>query len=429
MNNQNQTAYGAVGIYNPLIEAAKSVFILVNAMQQTTSQLSSDGLINKFSLLINKFEEDAEKNGAKYDAIQAAKYCLCTFVDESAVRASWADENWSKHSLLVSFYDETWGGERFFEILNNLKQDPAKNIDLIEFMYLCLQFGYKGKYQVLASGDLEVDKIKRDLLSIIHAKRPDQTINLLGNDPVVKNIVQRKQRLTIPLWVIGVLGGVILSIAYFAMQWSLGDKFDVASTKVNNLKLPVVAPKQHAAKTLVRLRPLLENEIIRKLVSVKDEPGRSTVTILGDGLFDSGAASIQDQYYPVLAAVGQALNSVEGQVVITGYTDDQPIQSLHYPSNWHLSQGRADAVKEILLTYIKNGNSRIRSEGRGSTDPVAPNNSPENRAKNRRVEITLFTTGTGPKLGSETVIDPAKPRQQTENEQLPQPEAASQAGK
>ena len=131
MDNQNNAAHSIVSIYNPLIEAAKPVFILVNAMQQTTSQLSTDSLINKFSILINNFEENAEKNGARYDAIQAAKYCLCTFVDELAVRAGWADETWSKNSLLVSFYDETWGGERFFEIIQNLKQDPNKNIYLL----------------------------------------------------------------------------------------------------------------------------------------------------------------------------------------------------------------------------------------------------------------------------------------------------------
>ena len=116
MDNQNNAAHSTTNIYNPLIEAAKPVFILVNAMQQTTSQLSTDSLINKFSLLINNFEENAEKNGARYDAIQAAKYCLCTFVDELAVRAGWADETWSKNSLLVSFYDETWGGERFLRL-------------------------------------------------------------------------------------------------------------------------------------------------------------------------------------------------------------------------------------------------------------------------------------------------------------------------
>lgn len=404
MNNQNNTANNAVNVYNPLIEAAKPVFILANSMQQTTSQLSTDSLINKFSLLINNFEENAEKNGAKYDAIQAAKYCLCTFVDELAVRAGWADETWSKNSLLVSFYDETWGGERFFEIIQNLKQDSDKNINLLEFMYLCLQFGYKGKYQILNNGELEIDKIKRDLLALIHSKRPDQTVNLFKHNPIITNNIQRKRRLAIPLWVVGVLGAVALGIGYFTMQWSLGDKFNTASIKVNSLKLPSAITKQQDAQNTVRLRPLLENEIARKLVSVEDFQDRSTITILGDGLFESGSAQIQDQYYPVLAAVSQALDSVEGQIIVTGYTDNQPIQSLNFPSNWHLSQARADAVKEILLNYVKNGGTRIRSEGRGSTDPVAPNDTLENRAKNRRVEITLFTTGTGPKLGSTVEI-------------------------
>lgn len=404
MNNQNNTANNVVNVYNPLIEAAKPVFILTNSMQQTTSQLSTDSLINKFSLLINNFEENAEKNGAKYDAIQAAKYCLCTFVDELAVRAGWADETWSKNSLLVSFYDETWGGERFFEIIQNLKQDSDKNIDLLEFMYLCLQFGYKGKYQVLNNGELEIDKIKRDLLALIHSKRPDQTVNLFKHNPIITNNIQRKRRLAIPLWVVGVLGAVALGVGYFTMQWSLGDKFNTDSIKINSLKLPSAITKQQDAQNTVRLRPLLENEITRKLVSVEDFQDRSTVTILGDGLFESGSAQIQDQYYPVLAAVSQALDSVEGQIIVTGYTDNQPIQSLNFPSNWHLSQARADAVKEILLNYVKNGGTRIRSEGRGSTDPVAPNDTLENRAKNRRVEITLFTTGTGPKLGSSVEI-------------------------
>lgn len=404
MNNQNNTANNAINVYNPLIEAAKPVFILANSMQQTTSQLSTDSLINKFSLLINNFEENAEKNGAKYDAIQAAKYCLCTFVDELAVRAGWADETWSKNSLLVSFYDETWGGERFFEIIQNLKQDSDKNINLLEFMYLCLQFGYKGKYQVLNNGELEIDKIKRDLLALIHSKRPDQTVNLFKHNPIITNNIQRKRRLAIPLWVVGVLGAVALGVGYFTMQWSLGDKFNTASIKVNSLKLPSAITKQQDAQNTVRLRPLLENEIARKLVSVEDFQDRSTVTILGDGLFESGSAQIQDQYYPVLAAVSQALDSVEGQIIVTGYTDNQPIQSLNFPSNWHLSQARADAVKEILLNYVKNGGTRIRSEGRGSTDPVAQNDTLENRAKNRRVEITLFTTGTGPKLGSPVEI-------------------------
>ena len=61
MNNQNNTVNNAVNVYNPLIEAAKPVFILANSMQQTTSQLSTDSLINKFSLLINNLKRMLKK--------------------------------------------------------------------------------------------------------------------------------------------------------------------------------------------------------------------------------------------------------------------------------------------------------------------------------------------------------------------------------
>ena len=60
---------------------------------------------------------------------------------------------------------------------------------------------------------------------------------------------------------------------------------------------------------------------------------------------------------------------------------------MNFPSNWHLSQARADAVKEILLNYVKNGGTRIRSEGRGSTDPVAPNDTLETELKTEELKL------------------------------------------
>ena len=108
------------------------------------------------------------------------------------------------------------------------------------------------------------------MLALIHSKRPDQTAELFKHNPIITNTIQRNKRLTIPLWVVGVLGAVVLGIGYFAMQWSLGNDFDTASTKVNNLKLPPVTAKQQETQGTIRLRPLLENEIARKLVSVED---------------------------------------------------------------------------------------------------------------------------------------------------------------
>ena len=87
--------------------------------------------------------------------------------------------------------------------------------------------------------------------------------------------------------------------------------------------------------------------------------------------------------------VAHALSQVKGQILITGHTDNQPIRSMRFPSNWHLSQERADAVRDILASNGV-GADRIRAEGRADGEPVVDNTTPANRALNRRVEVILF---------------------------------------
>jgi type VI secretion system protein ImpK len=79
---------------------------------------------------------------------------------------------------------------------------------------------------------------------------------------------------------------------------------------------------------------------------------------------------------------------VPGQVKVTGHTDDQPIRSVRFPSNWHLSKERALSVMRIL-TEKGTLQSRLSAEGRADAEPIALNDTPADRARNRRVEITL----------------------------------------
>ena len=420
------TNYRITDVYNPIIDAAKPVFVLSNAMKTTTTHLSIENVLFKFSKLIEEFEAEAERKGAPYEMVKAAKYCLCTFVDEQAVRSEWANENWAQKSLLVSFFDETWGGERFFEILEKAKLDPNKNLYLIEFIYLCLQFGYKGKYQILNNGDIELQKENKILLDIINSNRPDVFSTLFNNVSSESIEEIKKDKFYIPLWVIAVLLSLVIGVFYIGFRWVLGNSLDKTSMEINNLNLPKNAPyraKEYESFKAERLTPVLENEIQRGLIVVKDLPDRSVITMLGDGLFESGSENIQDKYFPVLATIGQALESVKGQIVVTGYTDDTPIKSINFPSNWHLSQARADAVKEILLKYISNS-SRVRSEGRGSTSPVEPNDSSENKAKNRRVEITIFSISNDV-LNNENKANESKLSSNSGVENEPLPETVS----
>ena len=124
-------------------------------------------------------------------------------------------------------------------------------------------------------------------------------------------------------------------------------------------------------------------------MKVEEGNGKASILIGGDGLFASGSINVKESFRPLLERVAWALNQTEGRVAVIGHTDNVPIRSLRFPSNWHLSQARAEAVANILAARIDRP-ERVSSEGRGSAEPLAPNDTASNRARNRRVEILLL---------------------------------------
>ena len=107
-------------------------------------------------------------------------------------------------------------------------------------------------------------------------------------------------------------------------------------------------------------------------------------------MFDPASTVVKPRYVSVIERVAQALNEVPGKVVVNGYTDNSPIRTARFPSNWQLSQERAQAVSDMLSRSVREGGTRLKAEGRADADPVAPNNSAEGKARNRRVEIVLL---------------------------------------
>jgi type VI secretion system protein ImpK len=126
---------------------------------------------------------------------------------------------------------------------------------------------------------------------------------------------------------------------------------------------------------------------------VRDGADRSVVIIKGDGFFEPGSAQVAAQVMPLLGRIADALQAVKGPVLVTGHTDNQPIRSLRFPSNWHLSQERAASVRAILAERVEP--SRLRAEGRADAEAVDDNSTPAGRARNRRVEVTLFVQAAG----------------------------------
>lgn len=387
---------------NILVEAAIPLLNKASQMKYFQSKVSTQDVLNRLKKDVERFEESAETQGVRYETVKAARYCLCTLLDEFAAKNGWADQEWNAHSLLVTFHNETWGGEQFFQLLDRIKQEPLKNIQLIELMYYCLVLGYMGKYQVLNNGKVTVENIKKELEKIIREYGADKkTQQLLGN--VKANKLLAKKNRSIPLWILIALALATILLLYTVLNWKLAQETNDINTRINKLNVATVTQTQ--GESIQLLAPLLAKEIEENLIEVSEVPGKSTITILGDELFSSGSDQIMDRYYPVMASVGQALNEVKGRVVVSGFTDDQPIRSTAFPSNWHLSQSRADAVKTILSNYVQDA-TRIRSEGKGSENPAFENNSAENRAKNRRVEIIAYIeqSANTPSFGNKTIV-------------------------
>lgn len=83
--------------------------------------------------------------------------------------------------MLSSFHNETYGGEKFFLLLEKLSRNPAKYLDLLELMYLCLSLGFEGKYRVLSRGLVELDAIRDSLYRQIRSLRGDEQASLSPN--------------------------------------------------------------------------------------------------------------------------------------------------------------------------------------------------------------------------------------------------------
>ena len=106
------------------------------------------------------------------EVVLAARYALCAGLDEAVLSTPWGQQSeWAQHPLLVALHREAWGGEKFFEMLDRISQDPARHIDLMELQYLCLAFGFAGKYQVQERGHERLAEVQQDLYRKIRNHR------------------------------------------------------------------------------------------------------------------------------------------------------------------------------------------------------------------------------------------------------------------
>jgi chemotaxis protein MotB len=137
------------------------------------------------------------------------------------------------------------------------------------------------------------------------------------------------------------------------------------------------------------LQRVAQQQGVADRIALKLEPDRITISLTGDLLFDSGSAVVRPSADPVLAAVATALRDKPNQVRVEGHTDNIPINTSEFNSNWELSAARATAVLRKLVEGDGLPADRLFAAAYADTKPVADNRTAEGRAQNRRVEIFL----------------------------------------
>src|SRR5688572_7854873 len=207
---------------NPLVQAASPLLLLAGQLRGTISSPDLAGLRRHTLDEIRRFEEKAKASGVANESVLAARYALCAALDEAVLSTPWgAQGEWAQQPLLVALHREAWGGEKFFEMLERISQDPNRHIDLMELQYLCIAFGFAGKYAAAQQGRRQVSDGGHSRLADVHQDLYRKIRSYRGTVPTElalrwQGVEDRRNRLVryVPWWVVGAAALSILAIAF-----------------------------------------------------------------------------------------------------------------------------------------------------------------------------------------------------------------------
>ncbi len=218
---------------NSLIQAAGTLLSLAS---QLSSQIHDPGVVKlrtQIGAEVEAFVRKAREDGIDHEMLNNASYALCAFLDETVMETPWGgDSFWLEKPLLVEFHGDTWGGEKFFDILQDARDDPSRNLDLLEVMYLCLAFGFEGTYKMVKQH--EVERIRQDLYDQIRRHRGEFDPEL---SPHWHGVEKRGTLIRhIPLWLIGVVMFASLVMTYIGFRYEITNKSYPVDIQLQNIK-------------------------------------------------------------------------------------------------------------------------------------------------------------------------------------------------
>ena len=208
---------------NTLVSAAWGILSEVTQLKLIAGRENLQTLHDRLGASIARFETRALHEGIENSQVMSARYVLCSVLDEAVVTTGWGGRSdWPKVSLLSRFHNETFGGEKFFQLLERFSRDPVKHLAMLELMYLCLAVGFEGKYRVIARGGEQLEGVRDALYRQIRQVRGDPPP--LSALPLTVAPVRLRQLPIVSATGFAVFGGVALLLMYSGIAWVLGQQ-------------------------------------------------------------------------------------------------------------------------------------------------------------------------------------------------------------
>ncbi|MCA6107937.1 type IVB secretion system protein IcmH/DotU [Bradyrhizobium cenepequi] len=202
-----------------LVAAAAPLFLVV-AQLRVVENADIGALRRGIGEQIRRFEERAVKNQARSGDVSVARYVMCALLDEAVMTTPWgSDSAWSDNSLLNQFHNETWGGEKVFQILERVEGEPAKYLGLLKLIDLCLLMGFQGKYRVVEGGRERLEDLRSNVGRLLREYTGAPPAELSSQWRGIS--ARAGVRSYMPLWIVFLAAALVVIIGYSFMRWRL----------------------------------------------------------------------------------------------------------------------------------------------------------------------------------------------------------------
>lgn len=207
---------------NPLLNVASEQISLLAELRHTPRLDRVVEFRQNLIAGLRRFDADARGANLAPEVVISARYVLCAALDEAILNTPWGERSgWARASLLSLFHNETFGGEKVFQILDRVQQRPGIYLDLLEFIQVCLSLGFAGKYKLAPQGREQLERLCENLHRIIRQQRGEPEREL---SPRWQGAAPQRQGLDrrIPFWVIASVSLALLLLIYVGFRGWLG---------------------------------------------------------------------------------------------------------------------------------------------------------------------------------------------------------------